>query len=127
MSQPIASEESIGSDPPDTTVLFVDDEPEILELLELLTGDEYETRTATSGEAALQAIGPEVDLVFLDRQMPGLNGREVLRQFRGEGYRTPVAILSAVEPDRRLAGEYETYLRKPVSRDQVRATIERYT
>jgi CheY-like chemotaxis protein len=121
----MASQDTTRGDPrADTTgstVLFVDDEPELLDLYEAFCDPEYTTRTATSGEKALEAFGPDVDLMFVDRRMPGLSGEAVVEEIREQGYQTPVVFISAVDPDASPSVDHEAYLTKPVSREQIRA------
>lgn len=110
-----------------TTVLFVDDEPDLLELYEALCSAEYDVLTATSGEDALETFGPHVDFVFLDRRMPGMLGEEALQELRDRGYGTPVCLLSAVEPETEPDVEHEEYITKPVDRQELLDTIARHT
>lgn len=111
----------------DTTVLFVDDEPELLEIYELVCGSEYTVLTATSGEEALGAFGPHVDVAFFDRRMPDMSGDEVIRALRERGYQTPVAIISAVDPETEPSVDHETYLTKPIAGEELLETIARHT
>lgn len=111
----------------ETTVLFVDDEPELLEIYELVCGPEYTVLTATSGEEALGAFGPHVDFAFFDRRMPDMSGDEVIQKLRERGYQTPVAIISAVNPETELPVDHEVYLTKPADREELLATIARHT
>jgi PAS domain S-box-containing protein len=69
------------------TVLLVEDEPAVLELaLGLLQEAGYAVKTATSASEALALLrqGEEIDLVFSDIMMPGMNGAELARQVRRE-------------------------------------------
>ncbi len=81
------------------TILAVDDEVHILELLSYnLEGDGYRVLKAESGEEALELLNSEIiDLVLLDWMLPGMDGIEVLRQIRGnKNLRTlPVIFLTA--------------------------------
>lgn len=110
-----------------TTVLFVDDEPEILELYDLLCRTEYTVLTADSGEAALEQFGDHVDVAFFDRRMPDTSGSELIRTVRDQGYKTPVGIISAVEPDAGGDVASDTYLKKPVTKSELFETIETQT
>lgn len=110
-----------------TTVLFVDDEPEILELYDLLCRTEYTVLTADSGEAALEQFGDHVDVAFFDRRMPDTSGSELIGTVRDQGYQTPVGIISAVEPDAGGDVASDTYLTKPVTKDKLFETIEAHT
>ncbi|MBI5481147.1 MAG: response regulator [Deltaproteobacteria bacterium] len=79
------------------TVMVVDDEPRVLEVLEKILGEEgYLVVTATSGERAL-ALAAEAspDLIVLDIVMPGMDGVATLRELRRRGQRSPVIMLTA--------------------------------
>lgn len=82
-----------------TTVLAVDDEVHILELIEYnLEQNQFHALTAESGEEALEILQQkEVDLVLLDLMMDGMDGLEVLKMLRqSEKTRElPVIILTA--------------------------------
>lgn len=81
------------------TVLVVDDEESILELVELhLRKEGLGVYTAGSGEEALQVLRThQVDLVILDLMLPGINGLEVCRRMKASeaSARIPVLMLSA--------------------------------
>ncbi len=64
------------------SVLVVDDEPAIRDLLTLiLEGDGYEVRHASDGaEALLAAERQPPDVILLDMSLPGVDGAEVARQ-----------------------------------------------
>lgn len=66
------------------TILAVDDEEHILELLAYnLEHDGYKVIKASSGEDALDVLDKEViDLVLLDWMLPGIDGIEVLKRIR---------------------------------------------
>lgn len=83
---------SAGADPKHTsgagelrTLLIVDDEVMLLEMLARLFNDRYRVYTAESGDVALallqQGIMPEV--IIADQRMPGMQGPEFLAQSRG--------------------------------------------
>ena len=106
-------------------VLVVDDEEEVAEVFSLWLRDEYETRVATGGEAALEAVDG-VDLVLLDRRMPDLSGDETLARMRERGYDGPVAMVTAVDPDFDIVEmAFDDYLVKPISKEELQGTVER--
>ena len=106
-------------------VLVVDDEEGVAEVFSLWLRDEYETRVATGGEAALEAIDG-VDIVLLDRRMPDLSGDETLARMRERGYDGPVAMVTAVDPDFDIVDmAFDDYLVKPISKEELRETVER--
>ena len=59
-------------------LLFVDDEPDMLEMLSLVLKQEgnYTIYTASNGEEALKMMGElEIDLILSDNKMPKMNSR----------------------------------------------------
>ncbi len=65
-------------------VLFVDDEPQILNALKRgLLDEPYESLFATSGEMALKLLAEnEIAVLVTDMRMPGMNGLELLKRVR---------------------------------------------
>ena len=80
-------------------ILTVDDEEHILELISYnLELNGYEVLKALTGEEALEILDQhQVDLVLLDRMLPGIDGIEVLKQIRGDKNKKdlPVILLTA--------------------------------
>lgn len=77
-------------------------------------------KTASSGEKALELLDCAVDVVLLDRNMPGLSGDEVLREISRRGYECRVAMVTAVTPQSDIFDvEIEDYLVKPIHRDEL--------
>ena len=77
------------------TILVVDDEEDILELIRYnLAREGYQVAGAASGEEAVQtakAILP--DLILLDLLLPGMDGLEVCRSLKGEARTRPIPII----------------------------------
>ncbi len=62
-------------------ILFVDDEPANLRMLERLFRDDYDVMTAPSGFEALDILKQyEIELIVTDQRMPGMTGIEFLKQ-----------------------------------------------
>ncbi len=105
------------------TVLVVEDEKDILELVEFnLTQAGMRVLKAADGANGLKlALGERPDLVVLDLMLPGLEGKEVCRRLRQhEATRNlPILILTALagETDRIIGFEIgaDDYLTKPFS------------
>jgi two-component system, sensor histidine kinase and response regulator len=79
----------------------------------------HRVTTALDGEEALATLSRETfDLVFMDVQLPGIDGLEATRRFRAAGGTTPVIALTAhstrADADRCLAAGMKTVLVKPV-------------
>ncbi|MFW6458336.1 MAG: response regulator [Halodesulfurarchaeum sp.] len=107
------------------TVLIVDDEVNITELFSVWLQEGYDVRTANSGEEALEELDEAVDVVLLDRRMPGLSGDEVLESIREAGYDCRVAMVTAVDPDFDVIEMgFDDYLTKPIDREGLEAAIE---
>src|SRR5919107_5661159 len=113
------------------SVLVVDDEPTIGEVVSrYLSVAGYDTRVATTGPAALEAVaGDRPDLVVLDLMLPGIDGLEVMRRLRErESERVAVILLTAKgeESDRviglRLGAD--DYVVKPFSPAELVARVD---
>jgi DNA-binding response OmpR family regulator len=104
----------------DATILVVDDEPSIREVVSLyLSRAGYEVVVVADGDAALEALAQHApDLVVLDLMLPHVDGLEIARQLRAEG-NTPIIMLTArrEETDRILGLEMgaDDYVVKPFS------------
>ena len=68
------------------TIMVVDDEKSLLELVGALLEEEgYEVVNASSGDEALAKLKTvKPDLVLLDMMMPSMSGREVCERIRGD-------------------------------------------
>lgn len=110
----------------EATVLVVDDEEGLADLYAIWLRDRYTVETAYDGEAALTALDEDVDVVLLDRQMPGVSGDDVLDTIRERGLDCRVAMVTAVEPELDIVDlGFDDYLRKPVDRETLRETVDR--
>ncbi len=108
------------------TVLVVDDEPDVADAYAAQLADEYSVSTAYSGEEALETLDDSVDVVLLDRRMPGISGDEVLEHIRDRDVSCRVAMVTAVDPDFDIIEmPFDDYVIKPVSRDDLFDTIDR--
>jgi len=111
----------------DATVLVVDDEKEVADVYALRLRNEFQTETAYGGDAALETIGDgdEIDIVLLDRRMPGISGDEVLETIRKRGADCRVIMITAVDPDFDIIDmAFDDYLCKPIEKDDLVAAIQ---
>jgi two-component system LytT family response regulator/two-component system response regulator LytT len=114
------------------TTIVVDDEKLARDELSYLLGDFPEIEVVASGANGLEAVDLirklEPDLVFLDVQMPGLDGVGVVRRLREQEVDLPHFVFVtaydqyAVEAFRLQAMDY---LLKPVDRARLAETVER--
>ena len=102
-----------------TTVLLVDDEPDILVALEDLLEDDYQVLSTTSSARALELLADhaEIAVIVSDQRMPGMTGDAFLARARGvtqaealllTGYADLSAVVAALN-DGRISG----YAHKP--------------
>ncbi|MDA0160948.1 response regulator transcription factor [Solirubrobacter ginsenosidimutans] len=113
------------------SVLVVDDEPTIREVVSAyLQRAGYETRAASDGFAAMDAVGEKSpDLIVLDLMLPGIDGLEVMRRVRDRPDRKSAIILltaKGAEADRviglRLGAD--DYVVKPFSPAELVARVD---
>ncbi|MCW5966746.1 MAG: response regulator transcription factor [Bryobacterales bacterium] len=129
---PSGSPADAVSTPSALTVLIVDDEELARDELSYLLREFQDIEIvgfAANGPEALEAIEDlEPDIVFLDVQMPGLDGLSVIRRLREQGIPAPYFVLStaydqyAVEAFREEAFDY---LLKPIEKERLSVTIDR--
>ncbi|NGM67456.1 response regulator [Natronolimnobius sp. AArcel1] len=106
-------------------VLVVDDESRLADLFAAWLQSDWTVETAYDGDSALETISNDVDVVLLDRRMPGLSGDEVLSEIRDRGYDCRVVMVTAVDPDFDIIEMgFDDYLVKPVSRDELITMVE---
>jgi DNA-binding response OmpR family regulator len=116
------------ADSPQTTVLVVDDDRKIVQLVRTyLERDGHRVVVAYDGGRALESFQAErPDLVVLDLMLPGIDGYEVGRRIRAEAD-TPILMLTARSsvPDRihGLLHGADDYLPKPFSPAELAARV----
>jgi len=110
------------------TILVVEDEPTIRELLvEVLEDEGYAVLGATNGIEALDVLaGQAPDLVLTDAMMPGLDGLGLVRRMRGDPRTasTPVILMSAVLRAGRPGFPGVSFLPKPFDLHRLLSEIE---
>lgn len=110
-------------------ILLVDDEPHIVQFLELgLANEGFEVRTAADGMSAVSVAAEfQPHVVVLDVMMPGMDGWEVCRLLRKNGDNVAIIMLTAKdEVDDRVKGltiGADDYVVKPFSFEELLARI----
>ena len=108
------------------TVLIVDDEERVANTYALRLGEGYDTAVALSGEDALQMVDETVDVVLLDRRMPGMSGEAVLEEIRARGLECRVVMVTAVDPGFDIAEmDIDDYVVKPIDKSELRDVVDR--
>jgi CheY-like chemotaxis protein len=113
------------------TILIVDDEFGILEVLESILSDAgFKVTTAVNGQDALVHLQDNVpDLVIVDYMMPLLNGAGVIEAMRANGRLSAVpVILTSALPERTISERcvgYQAFVRKPFKSERLMQEISR--
>lgn len=107
--------------PVEALILIVEDEQDILELMEFhLEREGYETIGFLNTKHVIDAIEEEkVDLILMDRNLPGAEGGEFVESLRNRGIQIPVIFISAKQKDEDIEQGFERggddYIAKPFS------------
>jgi DNA-binding response OmpR family regulator len=117
--------------PPRKSVLWVDDEADLLEPHRIFLEEKgYGVELASNADDALDLVQSRTfDLVLLDEQMPGKRGLEVYRELRELAPNLPVVMVTKSEEDatfrEAIGANVRDYLVKPVNPRQVLAAVAR--
>lgn len=115
---------------PDKSVLVIEDDPDISDLIELHLKDAgYQSQLAADGITGLEkALEGSYSLVILDLMLPRLDGLEVCRRIREEKKSLPILMLTSKseELDKVLGLELgaDDYLTKPFSLRELIARVK---
>lgn len=108
-----------------TTILIIDDEPGVRDLLEDALGNAgYQVQCATNGADGLDQLRRRsADLCIVDINMPTMNGFEFLEKLREHDTKTPVLMLTARDSgddvERGLRVGADDYVRKPFNLEEL--------
>ncbi|MCE2734770.1 MAG: response regulator transcription factor [Flammeovirgaceae bacterium] len=100
-------------------ILLVEDEPKTAEYIKIgLTENGFDVELAANGQKALQeVISKPYDLLITDIIMPGMDGRELVKEVRKTNQEIPVLMLTALGTTEEIVVGFETgaddYLVKP--------------
>ena len=122
--------EGMASHAKEVSVLAVDDDPSILDLMnDILSGEGYRVLSAQNGAEALRVLeGDRPCVVLLDMRMPTLDGWGFAQALRARGLRYPVVVVTAAENARAWAQEIgaDAYLAKPFQLADLLRVVERF-
>ncbi len=93
-------------------ILIVEDEEDILELLEYTFQKEgYETIGLLSINKNIEKILKEedIDLILMDRNLPGIDGTTFIKKIKTQGYDFPVIYLTAKDKDEDILDGFDSY------------------
>ena len=112
-------------------ILWADDEIDILKShILFLEGKDYKVTGVNSGNEALEEIEKTAfDVVFLDENMPGLNGIETLQRIKEMRPHLPVIMITKSEEEHimeeAIGSKISDYLIKPVNPNQILLAVKK--
>ena len=118
-----------------TRILLAEDNPINQKLANyLLTKAGYQVETANNGQEAVDLYKSDpgkFDIIFMDVQMPGMDGKEAARLLRSQGYQDiPIIALTAqaMKGDREkcLEAGMNDYVSKPIKREVVFEMVKKW-
>lgn len=114
-----------------TRILWADDEIDQLKPhIIFLENKGFEVTPVTNGEDTVTLIKERMfDIIFLDEQMPGMDGLETLNQIKNIQPSLPVIMITKSEEESimedAIGGKISDYLIKPVNPNQILLTVKR--
>ena len=111
------------------TILIVDDEQDILDLLEFtLSGIGYDVICCIDTSNVKDILDQEdISLIIMDRNLPGVEGSVFIKSLRDEGYNIPTIFLSAKDSDDDILEGFERggddYITKPFNLNLLKARV----
>ena len=112
-------------------ILVVDDHPVNKQLLKLILERlGYDVSTAEDGQEAVKKGEDNFDLIFMDVQMPILDGYEATKKLREKGVKTPIIACTAgsQENEKEVAISFgmNDILSKPFTKDELQKILNKY-
>lgn len=133
----VAEDESAGGEEAEPahpavrrTLLIVEDNQDLLQLMTKLLGTDYKVCTATNGKEAIEVVeNKEIELIVSDVMMPEMDGIELCRYIKGhfETSHIPIILLTAKYKEEDRVEAYESgadaFISKPFSLSVLHARI----
>jgi DNA-binding response OmpR family regulator len=116
----------------DITILWADDEIDLLRPhILFLESKGYRVITVTNATDALQeALKNKIDIVFLDENMPGKSGLEILLPLKQSLPTVPIVMITKSEEenlmDNAIGSKIDDYLIKPINPNQILLSIKKH-
>jgi DNA-binding response OmpR family regulator len=113
-----------------STILIVEDEEDILDLLEYtLSKEGYDIITCLDTSNVRDIIDEEeISLILMDRNLPGVEGSKYIESLRSEGYNHPVIYVSAKNSDDDILEGFDRgaddYITKPFNMNELKARVK---
>jgi len=113
-----------------TTILIVDDEEDILDLMEYtLSSEGYDVITCIDTSNVKSILDEEeISLMLMDRNLPGVEGSMFIEKLRSDGYNQPVIYVSAKDMSEDIVEGFERggddYITKPFNINELKARVK---
>lgn len=114
-----------------STILIVEDEEDILELLEYtLQKEGFETIGFLQVNAALESVleEEEIDLILMDRNLPGIDGITFIQNIKQKGFNVPVIYVTAKDKEEDILTGFSSYaddyITKPFNLKELSARVK---
>lgn len=114
------------------TILYVDDNEEMIDLVGIvLANSGYQLDSLTNGQATLDYCrSKSPDMILMDLNMPDMNGIEITRELRKQGFMNPIVALTASEKDEdreaALAAGCDNYIVKDMEMRVLEKVVDSY-
>lgn len=106
------------------TVMVVEDEQELRRLYEDFLSDTINVVTVADAEEALEELGWHIDVVLLDRVLPGKRGDDIVDEIKDLG-EFMVAMVTAVDPEAEIIDMgFDAYVTKPVGQQELNEVVD---
>lgn len=107
---------------PGDPILIVDDNPTNLKLVAyLVKANGYQVQTAMDADAAIASVRDvRPKLILMDLQLPGIDGLELTRRFKGDPATSDIIIIALTayamkgDQEKALAAGCDDYVTKPI-------------
>lgn len=112
------------------TVLIVEDEEDILDLMEYtLSKEGYDVITCIDTSNVRDMLDEEdISLILMDRNLPNVEGSKYIAKLRQEGYNQPVIYVSAKDSSDEIVEGFDRggddYITKPFNLDELKARVK---
>jgi len=112
------------------TILIVEDEEDILDLMEYtLSKEGYDVISCSNTSNVKDILDEEnISLILMDRNLPNIEGSVYISQIRQEGYNQPVIYVSAKESSDEIVEGFERggddYITKPFNLNELKARVK---
>jgi DNA-binding response OmpR family regulator len=114
-----------------STILIVEDEEDILELLEYtLQKEGFETIGFMQVNAMLEKVLEEetIDLILMDRNLPGIDGVMFIQNIKQKGFNVPVIYVTAKDKEEDILKGFSSYaddyITKPFNLKELTARVK---